>query len=376
MLNGFPGQAFSPQRGLHQGDPLSPYLFVICTEGFSTLLQQAVEANELSGLRACRAAPKVSHLFFADDTLIFSKATIRDCEGILNALHKYGEASGQHINFTKSSILFSPNVSQQIQEDILDLTEIRSVVFTEKYLGLPSMVGRAKNNSFQSLKDRIWKRIQGWKEKSLSKGGKEILIKAVAQAIPTYSMSCFKIPTSLCKELESLMAKFWWGDQSNNRKIHWVSWEKMCWPKDAGGLGFKDLQSFNLAMLAKQAWRLMTNEDSLVARILKARYFANTNFMEAHLGSNPSYTWRSLLEGRGVLEKGTFWRVVNDLNIRISESPWVPNAPSYRVHTNNLAPENLRWVNQLILENPKRWNKEVINQFLTPNLLLKFSIFH
>ena len=145
------------------------------------------------------------------------------------------------------------------------------MAFLGKYLGLPFMVGRSKNNSFLSLKDRIWKRIQGWKEKLLSKGGKEVLIKAVAQAIPTYFMACFKIPTVLCKEIESLIARFWRGNQSNSKKIHWINWEKMCWPNDAGGLGFRDLQSFNLPMLAKQSWRVIQYEDSLVSRILRAK---------------------------------------------------------------------------------------------------------
>ena len=100
----------------------------------------------------------------------------------------------------KSSLLFSPNVNQQVQEQIKDKFGIRSVVFSNKYLRLPSMVGRSKNFSFQTIKERVWKRIQSWKE---------IFIKAIAQAIPTYSMSYFLIPSTLCKELESLRAKFW-----------------------------------------------------------------------------------------------------------------------------------------------------------------------
>ena len=139
------------------------------------------------------------------------------------------------------------------------------------------------------------------------------------------------IPSTLCKELEGLMAKFWRGDQSDARKIHWVSWEKMCQPKEVEGLGFKDLHVFNLAMLAKQGWRIMRNQDSLLARILKAKYFANGDFMNAQLGCNPSYTQRSILEGRTVLEKGLVWRVGNGSRIRINEDPWVPKAPNFQV---------------------------------------------
>lgn len=109
------------------------------------------------------------------------------------------------------------------------------------------------------------KKLAGWKEKLLSMGGKEILIKAVAQAIPTYTMSCFQLPKSLCEELEGMMRRFWWGQRQQDSKIAWVCSKKMCKSKLRGGMGFRNLQAFNLAMLAKQGWRLVMNLDSLVA---------------------------------------------------------------------------------------------------------------
>ena len=95
-----------------------------------------------------------------------------------------------------------------------------------------------------------------FKEKLLSKFGKEILIKAVAQAIPTYSISCFKILDALCEEMTSLIRNFWWGQKNEERKMAWISWEKLCLPKSQGGMGFKQLKQFNLALLANQGWRL------------------------------------------------------------------------------------------------------------------------
>ena len=118
------------------------------------------------------------------------------------------------------------------------------------------MVGRNKNNSFQSLKDKVWKRIQRWKEKLLSKGRKEILIKAVAQAIPTYTMNVFKIPTTLCYDLSQMFAKFWWGINVDVKKIHQTAWDKLYWLKSYEGMSLKDLHTFNLAMLAKQGCRI------------------------------------------------------------------------------------------------------------------------
>ena len=122
----------------------------------------------------------------------------------------------------------------------------------KKYLGLPSIIGKSKVDIFAEVKERVEKKLSGWKEKILSVGGREILIKTVTQAIPTYTMSCFQIPKSLCDEIEGMMRKLWWGQRGQESKIAWVSWKKMCKSKLNGGMGFQNLQAFNLAMLAKQ----------------------------------------------------------------------------------------------------------------------------
>ena len=139
------------------------------------------------------------------------------------------------------------------------------------------------------------KKLAGWKEKMLSKAGKEVLIKAVARAIPTYTMSCFKIADSLCDDLTSMIRNFWWGQKVEEKKIAWLRWEKMCEPKSSGGMGFKKLKQFNLALLAKQGWRLQMDHSSLVYRVLKVKYFPRYEFIEASMGNNPSYTWRSIM---------------------------------------------------------------------------------
>ena len=137
----------------------------------------------------------------------------------------------------------------------------------EKYLNLPPLVGRNKRASFSAIKDKLSKKLAVWKSKLLSKVGKEVLIKAVALAIPTYTMSCFKNSDSLCDELTSMIRQFWWGQRGGEeKKMAWLSWNKLCEPKERGGMGFKRLQQFNLALLAKQGWRLQTCQNSLLYR--------------------------------------------------------------------------------------------------------------
>ena len=108
---------------------------------------------------------------------------------------------------------------------------VKEVERFESYLGLPTLVGQRKYHTFSFHKDRVWKKLQGWKGKSLSRARKEILIKFVAQSIPTYIMGIFQLPVKLCEELQSMCARYWWGQMGNERKIHWLSWDKLSRPK-------------------------------------------------------------------------------------------------------------------------------------------------
>lgn len=121
------------------------------------------------------------------------------------------------------------------------------------------------------------------------------------------------------------MNKFWWSSRGNGGGIRWMAWERMCGPKTLDGFGFKSLHNFNVALLAKQDWRLLTKPDSLVARIYKARYFPKSDFLEANIGANPSFCWRSILAGQEVLRKGCFKRIGNGRSTIVWKQPWLPD---------------------------------------------------
>jgi hypothetical protein len=129
------------------------------------------------------------------------------------------------------------------------------------------------------LKDRIWEKVQGWIERCLSVAGKEVLIKSVAQAIPTYSMSCFRLPRGLCQHNDGLLRNFWLGSKEGKRKMCWVAWEEMIKPKYLGGLGFRETKLFNMALLAKQAWHILQDGFYLSTRVLKAVYFPDQDYL-------------------------------------------------------------------------------------------------
>ena len=218
-INGKISNSIQPSRGLRQGDPLSPYLFLIVAEGLSALIKKSMEEGVLEGIFVCRRGPKLSHLFFSDDSLIFCKATLSNCDSLQRIFQVYEKASGQQLNHPKTSLFFSTNTSREIQEEIKIRFGAQVIKQHEKYLGLPSLVGRNKRASFNDIKDKLSKKLAGWKGKLLSKASKEVLIKAVTQAIPTYTMSYFKIPDSLCDKLTSMIRQFWWGQRGEEKKM-------------------------------------------------------------------------------------------------------------------------------------------------------------
>ena len=168
LINGEPSDTIHPSKGLRQGDPLSPYLFLLCTEGLHGLLTKATASGDIGGISICRNGPRLTHLFFADNNLLFCRASIQECMHIRALLSTYEEASRQKLNRDKTTLFFSKNTDSEIQDSIKDLLGVPEIKQYEKYLGLPSFVGRNRKASLTFIKERVWKKLQGWKEKLLS----------------------------------------------------------------------------------------------------------------------------------------------------------------------------------------------------------------
>jgi hypothetical protein len=215
------------------------------------LLHKAELERHITSLAIAKGGLKINHLFFIDDSVLFCKANVQEWEKIQVLLELYERASGQKLNRETTSLFFSKNTPQAAKELLGHLVEVTPTNCFEKYLGLPSMVGKSRMASFSSIKGCIWERINGWKEKFLTHAGKEVLMKAVLQAIPTYTMNVFKLPKTLCQEINALFSKFWWGHQKNDSKIAWLKWSKMGLAKNKGGLGYRDLEPFQYGVVGK-----------------------------------------------------------------------------------------------------------------------------
>ncbi|XP_040996181.1 uncharacterized protein LOC121242376 [Juglans microcarpa x Juglans regia] len=185
---------FCPSKGLRQGDPLSPYLFILYAEGLSSLLNVSDLRGDTRGVTVARGGTRVNHLLFADDCVLLGRAKVEEWKKLKAMLLTYEKASGQVLNKDKFALFFSPNTCPREKELIKEEGGAVMVGYYGKYLGLPSVVGRSKYLTFRGIKERVWKKINNWKNSFLSSAGKEILIKAVLQAVPTYTMSVFQLP--------------------------------------------------------------------------------------------------------------------------------------------------------------------------------------
>nr|XP_027101745.1 uncharacterized protein LOC113722690 [Coffea arabica] len=299
-----------------------------------------------------------------NDSLIFCKANKDQATELMRVLQVYALGSGQLINLDKSSILFSKNVSPHLKHEICQVMGNMQSVTQGKYLGLPIVVARSKQQIFGFVKSNIKQRMSKWNNRFLSLAGKEVMLKSVALAMPTYTMSCFKLPSRVCKDLSSLMSNYWWGEANGKNKIHWCSWRKLTQSKNMGGLGFKDLMAFNAALLGKQVWRLITQPNLLVSQVMKAKYFPSTSIFRCKVPNNASWLWRSLMGARELVNLGTRRKIGNGMNTNIWEDSWIPGNLNGRVTTTRDMDNGLHKVHELICH--KTWNTNLVFKIFNP----------
>ncbi|GKV46603.1 hypothetical protein SLEP1_g53576 [Rubroshorea leprosula] len=188
----------------------------------------------------------------------------------------------------------------------------------------------------------------------------EVLIKSVLQSLPTYLMSLFLLPASLCTDLERIMNRYWWGGGEDEHKIHWMEWKKLATSKRTGGLGFRAMRDFNLAMLGKQGWRLLTYPDSLAARLMKAKYFPRSDLLHAEPKSPCSFTWRSIWYSAALLKQGCRRLIGDGRSTKIWGDPWLSGNMQFYVQSPRPQGCDLRFVSELIDEETTSWRRDLV----------------
>ncbi|XP_071902567.1 uncharacterized protein [Coffea arabica] len=269
-VNGEAREFVKSERGLRQDDPLLPYIFLICSK---------------------------------DDSLILSKVDQQEAKKLKIILKPYEAASGQLINLEKSLVFFSKNTDQRTLEAIKEgLKEIQTKENgpLENKIAKPSWqgnFGESSNNGYSNLC--------------------HVLLQTPKEAM----------------QGNLLMARCWWGQNDKKNKQHWIAWEKFTKNKEEGGMGFKDIQMFNKALLAKQVWRIVTQPNLLVSKVLKEKYFPKDSMLEGKVPKNASWIWQSLMSAREAIEDGCKKKVGNGRDTNIWKDKWINNDKSGRIKT-------------------------------------------
>lgn len=283
---------------------------------------------------------------------------------ILDLLGSYENVSGQKINKSKTTLFFSKSTLDETKEIIRGLLGVQEIQHYEKHLGLPSLVGKGKKANFNYIKEKVWKKLQGWEGRLLSQAGREVLIKSVIQAIPSFAMGCFKISIGLCNDIEVMIRKFWCGERGNRRKIHWLKWDEMTKSKWRVEWGF-EMAMYNDSLLAKQAWRLLTDKDSLFYKIFKAIFFPHCTIMEVKDSRSSSYAWKSILHGRDVILRGAKWRIGNGKTIQIYKHNWLPQKNHDMIMSPTVESMEGATVDVLVDPETRQWNNTMVDGLFT-----------
>nr|ABW81175.1 non-LTR retrotransposon transposase [Arabidopsis cebennensis] len=348
LWNGEKTESFIPSRGLRQGDPLSPYLFVLCLERLCHQIDLAVGTKEWKPISMSRGGPLLSHICFADDLILFAEASVAQIRVVRKVLEKFCIASGQKVSLEKSKIFFSQNVHRDLEKFISDESGIKSTKELGKYLGMPVLQKRINKDTFGEILLRVSSRLAGWKGRMLSLAGRLTLTKSVLSSIPIHTMSTIALPKATLDGFDRISKSFVWGSSTEKKKQHLLAWNKIYCTKQAGGLGIRSSRAMNTALLAKIGWRLLQDKSSLWARVI-------------------------MLGMREVVIPGVSWVVGDGQTTRFWADKWLMNTP-LREDIIGPAPVGLEEARVCDLwQHGRGWLLENIAPYVAPDIRLRLK---
>ncbi|KAJ6925336.1 hypothetical protein NC651_009874 [Populus alba x Populus x berolinensis] len=295
-INGEMHGFFHGTRGIRQGDPLSPYLFVLAMEGLGGIIRQKIQHSAYKYHWRCKAT-KLTHLCFADDLMLFSHADLNSILIMKESLQQFSNISGLSINLAKSSLYLS-GIDGRLRINIIEQIGIQETMLPVKYLGVPLLSSRLTHKDCIPLLERITTRIKLWTSSSLTYAGRLQLIKSVLFSIQVYWSSIFILPCATITKIESILAAFLWRGSSLTSTGAKVAWKAICYALQEGGLGVKNIKTWNRAATLKHIWHLLTDKESIWATWIHANLLRGRSLWHIPMPSNPSWSYRKIIQSR------------------------------------------------------------------------------
>eukprot|EP00253_Pinus_taeda_P035520 PITA_35520 len=359
LVNGIPSATFRPSRGIRQGDPLSPFLFVIMAEGLGRSLKAAISEGHLKGL-SFHQTPTTSHQQFVDDNMLFGHSSVQEARSLISILEAFSKASGALINKAKSQIFFfnTPPITQRAIARIIGFS-VASL--PSKYLGAPLIASALKHSSWTNLLEKLETKLFQWTHRALNMASRMVLIKAVLQSMPLYLFSLMAAPKGVLKAIRQLQRNFLWGNSGPNRKWALVKWKKVCTPKITGGIGLRDPEHSNAVMGAKIWWKWLTSPDTPWARLWHAKYASNLpreEIIRMTEISKGSAMWNSAIKHRELIQNHSFWEVKEGSSARFWTDSW-QQLPALNTLIQNLQAQEMNHMDKI----NKFWNLHTNSEY-------------
>ncbi|KAL4579070.1 hypothetical protein LXL04_015205 [Taraxacum kok-saghyz] len=300
LVNGSPTAEFEIQRGLRQGDPLSPFLFIIAMEGLHVAMEDAVHSSLFRGISVGINNVAVSHLFYADDAMFMGSWDRENVQSLIRILKLFHLCSGLKINLHKSK-LYGVGVEDTAVRELATYTGCSAEHIPFVYLGLPIGERMHRVDAWNGIVEKFRSRLSKWKLKMLSIGGRLTLTKSVLGSLGNYYLAMFRILVAVRKKLESIRARFFWGVEESEKKMQWVKWDLILNSRCKGGLSVGSLRVLNYGLLYKWKWRFINGHEQMWVRLIKSIYGLDGGFGRAITGGYKG-GWMDVLKLVGELD--------------------------------------------------------------------------
>ncbi|XP_019230934.1 PREDICTED: uncharacterized protein LOC109211810 [Nicotiana attenuata] len=300
------------ERGLRQGDPISPLLFVICMEYFTRIMNVVAQQEGFGYHTKCKSL-KLNPLCFADDVLLFSKGDFQSVHLLLRGLKTFSERSGLTTNASKSNI-FGVNMPVQSQKDLMEMTGYQKGNLPFGYLGVPISAKRLSKMDYEIFMDKIAARIKGWGTRHLSYAGRVQLVNSVLLHLHSYWSTIFLLPKQVIKGITAMYMNFIWDGEVVTHKPSLVAWDLVCRTKQEGGLGITDIIKWNEAAIAKYIWNIAQKADNLWVKRINSVYLKEKNWWQYKCPNDACWYWKKICIIREVFAPGfnqNLWRNAN-----------------------------------------------------------------
>ncbi|XP_056697381.1 uncharacterized protein [Spinacia oleracea] len=320
LINGRTTKGFKPKCGLRQGDPLSPYLFLFCMDILSHMLLLGVNIGLFKGIKVCRRAPSINHLFFADDSMLFFRANEDSCINLMKIINDFGSISGQRLNERRSHVKFSIHTKEDQKRKLRNVLAV----------GEPTKV---------------------------------ILIQSVLLSVASHVMRCLKVPASVTNKIDSLVTRLFWAGKGE-KGMHWVGRGTVQRPKKEGGLGVRAAALLNDAMLFKQVKRLMSNPQLLATKVISSFDGQGNNILGSKEGNGVGVSWgrKGLYQAQGKFGGGMAWNIGRGTKVLDTSMAWVGGKVPENRSNQPIGPSSKWRVTEFIDRESSSWKPDLVRQ--------------